>query len=686
MVMKMKKKLFSTIILITLLASVLPSLPVMASPSSSLVGSWNFDKGTGSTATDSSGNGNDGTLSGGKFGNALVFDGVDDYVEIPNSVSMDVSSAYTIEAWIYLPSSGTSGVAGLYRGFFRRGSLNTFASEIEIYTQPYVSPYNGKLTVAHNRGGTFGYRYFTPFPLDQWVHLAVTWDGTTSRAYYNEIEQSSTGESVSDATESNKASYIGKGYYTAYMKGKIDEVRVSGIARTSFDTSQAPKVDDDTVALWHFDESIGNTVFDATSNHNDGTINGAIWAGPTWVSGHTGYALEFDGIDDYVEVADSPSLDITSAIYIGAWVYPHALGSWDRVIAKGAGLSLSEWAYVFGISDLGGIYFALFKGGSQTYIRGATLIQTNQWTHIEATWDGSTMKIFINGEVQMETASFTGPITTTSNNLKFGLAPYGGTPYAFDGILDELCIWNVVLPLKLNFLSTSSSIIPINTPASLIAKLTDEKNNPVEGIPITFSGTGLTFTPNPSSTGSSGEATTTAQTSIAGVYTITGTATTPFDPVSDTWTLVVYDPSGGFVTGGGWIYSPAGAYTLNAELEGKATFGFVSKYQKGANVPTGNTEFQFRAAGMNFKGTSYDWLVVAGSRAQYKGTGTINGLGVYKFLLTAIDGQINGGGGVDKFRIKIWDSTGVIYDNQLGDADTADPSTVIAGGSIVIHK
>jgi len=153
--------------------------------------------------------------------------------------------------------------------------------------------------------------------------------------------------------------------------------------------------------------------------------------------------------------------------------------------------------------------------------------------------------------------------------------------------------------------------------------------------------------------------------------------------------VVVYNPSGGFVTGGGWINSPAGACVASPSLTGKATFGFVSKYQKGATVPTGQTEFQFKVAGLNFKSTSYEWLVIASARAQYKGTGTINGLGNYGFMLTAIDGQINGGGGLDKFRIKIWDkdtNDAIVYDNKLGAADDAEPDTVIGGGSIVIHK
>jgi hypothetical protein len=76
---------------------------------------------------------------------------------------------------------------------------------------------------------------------------------------------------------------------------------------------------------------------------------------------------------------------------------------------------------------------------------------------------------------------------------------------------------------------------------------------------------------------------------------------------AETLLLPVYDPSGGFVTGGGWINSPPGAYLPGlgetAGLTGKATFGFVAKYQKGANVPDGNTEFQFKARNLNFKST-----------------------------------------------------------------------------------
>jgi hypothetical protein len=179
--------------------------------------------------------------------------------------------------------------------------------------------------------------------------------------------------------------------------------------------------------------------------------------------------------------------------------------------------------------------------------------------------------------------------------------------------------------------------------------------------------------------------------SVPGVYTVNVTLTDACGLLSQPYQyqyIVVYDPLGGFVTGGGWINSPVGAYRPDITVSGKAIFGFESKYQKGATAPSGNTEFKFQTGNMTFRSSSYDWLVISGSRAQYKGSGTINGVGNYGFLLTAIDGNLGTPTSIDLFRIKIWDKNNndlIVYDNQYGDADNSSLTTQIAGGSIVIH-
>ena len=174
---------------------------------------------------------------------------------------------------------------------------------------------------------------------------------------------------------------------------------------------------------------------------------------------------------------------------------------------------------------------------------------------------------------------------------------------------------------------------------------------------------------------------------LPGIYAVTVTISDKdgdSGSLSSTDFVVVYDPNGGFVTGGGIIDSPAGAFIADTALTGHANFGFVAKYKKGKTIPTGSTEFQFQTAGFNFHSSNYEALVVTqnGSRAQYWGSGTINGVGGYKFKVWATDGN-NNGTSVDTFRIKVWveDASGnenVIYDNGFDQA--------ISQGNIVIHN
>lgn len=169
-----------------------------------------------------------------------------------------------------------------------------------------------------------------------------------------------------------------------------------------------------------------------------------------------------------------------------------------------------------------------------------------------------------------------------------------------------------------------------------------------------------------------------------GVYTVVVTVT-DVAGASDSASyefIIIFDSAGRFVTGGGWIDSPAGAYKPDNSLTGKATFGFASKYKKGANAPTGNTVFQFKTGDLDFRSETYEWLVVnqGGTNAQFKGQGTVNGTldrngNPYKFMIWAGDGS------PDTFRIKIWHELSgaeiLLYDNG-----SQHP---VVGGSIVIH-
>jgi hypothetical protein len=160
-----------------------------------------------------------------------------------------------------------------------------------------------------------------------------------------------------------------------------------------------------------------------------------------------------------------------------------------------------------------------------------------------------------------------------------------------------------------------------------------------------------------------------------GVYTLIVEATDNEGNTADSNPIffVVYNPEGGFATGGGWI-NPDGESTLPG---GKATFGFVAKYKD--SISTGNLEFQYNDAGINLKSTSIDWLVISGVSAQFQGTATINGQGTYTFRVLAKD-NAEPGAGADQFDIRIWQGT------NTDSAIYHKSKNTLGGGNIVVHK
>ena len=248
-------------------------------------------------------------------------------------------------------------------------------------------------------------------------------------------------------------------------------------------------------------------------------------------------------------------------------------------------------------------------------------------------------------------------------------------------------------------ISLPAAPVPVGTNVGVTASFSDANPGDTHTASITW-GDGTTSALSVTESSGVGNASASHTYTLPGVYTIQVSVND--GDLSDTRSssedqpsyIVVYDPSAGFVTGGGWIDSPMGACVwggcaANGNTVGKATFGFVSRYKKGASTPTGETEFQFNAGGLAFRSTSYQWLVVAGAQAQYKGQGEIAGsTGSYGFILTAIDGALAGGGGVDRFRIKIWDTASgvIVYDNKMGQPEVSADATALGGGSILIHK
>lgn len=174
----------------------------------------------------------------------------------------------------------------------------------------------------------------------------------------------------------------------------------------------------------------------------------------------------------------------------------------------------------------------------------------------------------------------------------------------------------------------------------------------------------------------------------AGIYRVVGAVTDDDGGVGSFLleAVVVFDPATGSARGAGWFESPPGAHAGDESATGRATFGFLARYRKDAAEPVAHPGFRFKTGRLTFESTSYDWLVITGAKAQLRGSGQVDGAGSYGFQLSLIDGQALGTPELDRLRIRIWDSGSarVIYDNQPGAPDGADPLTGLGGGSITV--
>lgn len=428
--------------LITLAVATIMCLVVVQTASATaptgMVARWAFDEGIGSTVADATGNGNDGTLSGGKFGNALYFDGSDDYINIGNNPELKPTAQITIEALVK------------YDEFFSDSAGHGIVSEGHYYSntgfmlyQNTGTPYNRVRFFICTTTGNYISSSNTLLSLDTWYHLALTYDGSTLSLYINGVLDKSISATGGIKWTPEYDLLIGSTYTPTGSKfsGTIDEVRISSTAHTSFDTANPPSVETDTVGLWHFDESVGTTAYDSSSYSNDGTIYGATWAGPTWTNGYFGKALSFDGIDDYVILDDNEFSDAELDEYtFEAWVYIESLDSVERRI----------------FDDEGGLRPMLTSGNKlQAFhwdstawagktITWSTTPTTSTWYHITQTYDGSDLKFYIEGELVGTISCDAWKPDDLDREVNLGTW-WQGLGRNWKGLIDETRIWNRAL-------------------------------------------------------------------------------------------------------------------------------------------------------------------------------------------------------------------------------------------------
>jgi hypothetical protein len=195
------------------------------------------------------------------------------------------------------------------------------------------------------------------------------------------------------------------------------------------------------VGWWTFDEGSGNIAADSSGNGNDGTLNGPV----EWTAdGKIGGALKFTGPYNYVQIQDSPSLDMTQEITIAAWINPSWTGN-NRILQKSSGGGDNQYRL---LKEWGDNMVFHLPGLSPDRLEFVGLPPLGEWTHLAATYDGSSMKVYYNGVVVGEMEA-SGQLGTSDGTLCIGTkhetAPAGDE---FNGMLDDVRIYNRALSVS----------------------------------------------------------------------------------------------------------------------------------------------------------------------------------------------------------------------------------------------
>jgi hypothetical protein len=173
---------------------------------------------------------------------------------------------------------------------------------------------------------------------------------------------------------------------------------------------------------------------DYSNFSNNGTVGGAVWNATGGYNGRGAYT--FDGSSS-IMVPHSTALNMNYKQTVTAWVYSSNYAQTYARIAEKFKSGSSTW--VCGIHQ-NKVYYGMWKGGSQTYFDNAGTLVNGQWHFIACRWDGTTMRVFVDGQMTASSASLAAPSDTSTDPLYIG--EYGGVSNGFTGTIDEVRLYN----------------------------------------------------------------------------------------------------------------------------------------------------------------------------------------------------------------------------------------------------
>lgn len=459
---------------------------VSGTPSgSTLRAHWKFDENTSTTINDYSSNTNTLTSANtswgvGKFGPGLAFNGSTDYAYRNDDSDFDFLAAdnFSISAWVryegtasaneYILSKSANGTAGGYEIYMDATGDFCFATDDDTSWTPDDSACTTN----------------ADFDNGEWHNIIAIKQGTAAIHLYVDglLVASKVGLTANGNLSNNLILYIGRDNAgTYYWNGAIDDVQIYATALTNDQIAYLANRGKPH-AWWKFDECANTTAYDSglfsmhgtlTPGASGATITGecATSATSMWYNGANGKfnsGLDFDGTDDYVNVADTSTLDTDIAealdfpngtdFTISGWFNRDTVTTDDVIVAKRNGVANTDTGYIVYIDDPVGtgevdadyLILEVSDGSNEYSVTSTSAFISTGWNHFAFVWDDDTagnIKLYINGKeesgaIKSGTLTSVGSLSN-SNPVRFGSESDGGN--YFDGKLDDIRIYRYPL-------------------------------------------------------------------------------------------------------------------------------------------------------------------------------------------------------------------------------------------------
>lgn len=434
-------------------ASPVSTLDESSMPTSGLVGHWKMDDGSGTTATDSSSNGNDGTLTNsptwvtGQLSGAIDAAAGDEYIDVgdPAGGELDFGTGdFSVSFWIYLDGYVSQGSAanGLL-GKKRLSSPNNtgYAFYIDSGNLPKFAVADGTsealITATTDISGG-------------WHHIIGLRNSGTVQLYIDGIKEGTDGSLSTDISNSNALTFLTdpSDLTGRNMDGKLDDIRIFNRALSTAEISCLAGqgcLDYELVGHWKLDETSGTTAVDSSGQGNDGTMGGGLAGGDTTV-GKITTALSFDGVGDYIATNYNPP--VQGSWSIAAWFKSDSTRTgFHTIFGSQYGSSGSEMRIYYdpstGYMNVG---LGDHNSGGLDWTCGNTGLFDGRWHHVVvAATHLSNLYCYIDGAIELTAdISTSSQVTDTLDFPAYDIgAFYKNSVHQnfFEGVIDDVRTW-----------------------------------------------------------------------------------------------------------------------------------------------------------------------------------------------------------------------------------------------------